>query len=102
MSADWENIPRCFGIHGPAGTPKERVDLAVIDHLERGRTLCRRRAWGDACTSLRLADEAAPLAGGDLELLATSAYLTGWDSHFCPARPECWVGSPRRPRGAGP
>ncbi len=55
---------------------------AASNHLARGRESFRRRAWGDAYRSLRLADRAAPLGGGDLELLATAAYLTGRDSGF--------------------
>ncbi len=47
--------------------------------LERGREAYGRRAWGDAYRLLSRADQAAPLTGGDLELLATAAYLTGRD-----------------------
>ncbi len=48
-----------------------------MDELERGREAYRRRAWLTAYKSLSLADAAAPLGAGDLELLATSAYLIG-------------------------
>jgi hypothetical protein len=54
----------------------------VLDKLERGRECYGRRAWADAYQWLSLADEAAPLGGGDLELLATSAYLIGRDDEF--------------------
>lgn len=49
--------------------------MDTVDELDRGREAYRRRAWSQAYTSLRLADEAAPLAADDLELLATAAYL---------------------------
>ena len=47
------------------------------DHLERGRDSYRRRAWGDAYDALLRADEIAPLPAGDLDCLATAAFLTG-------------------------
>jgi ATP/maltotriose-dependent transcriptional regulator MalT len=47
------------------------------DTLQQGRESYRRGAWADAYTSLSLADQACPLSGDDLELLATSAYLIG-------------------------
>jgi DNA-binding CsgD family transcriptional regulator len=52
------------------------------DKLKQGRESYRRRAWGDAYQSLSLADRATPLGIEDLELLATSAYLTGRDLDF--------------------
>jgi DNA-binding CsgD family transcriptional regulator len=52
------------------------------DRLARGRECYRRRAWADAYRSLSDADRAAPLGAGDLELLATSAYLIGRDREF--------------------
>ncbi len=54
----------------------------MIDRLEQGRESYRRRAWGDAYQWLSLTDEASPLGVEDLELLATSAYLTGRDLDF--------------------
>ncbi len=45
--------------------------------LERGRAAFAQRAWLDAYTVLAQADETAPLAPEDLELLATSASLVG-------------------------
>lgn len=50
--------------------------------LQRGRACCDRRAWADAFRSLSLADQATPLAGQDLELLATAAYLIGRDDDY--------------------
>jgi hypothetical protein len=50
-----------------------------VGELERGREYYGRRAWADAYRSLALADQAAPLGGEDLELLAMAAYLIGRD-----------------------
>jgi len=50
--------------------------------LQRGRDGYRRRAWNVAYRHLSRADQAAPLEAGDLERLATSAYLTGRESAF--------------------
>ena len=52
------------------------------DALERGRESYAKRAWMDAYEALSLADEAAPLAPADRELLATSAYMLGRDDEF--------------------
>lgn len=45
--------------------------------LGRGRESFGRRAWGEAFAQLSAADRDAPLDPGDLERLATSAYLLG-------------------------
>jgi len=45
--------------------------------LARGREAAGRLAWADAYTALALADRSSSLAGKDLELLATAAYLLG-------------------------
>ena len=45
--------------------------------LARGREAAGRLAWADAYIALSLADRSSPLAGEDLELLATAAYLLG-------------------------
>lgn len=50
-----------------------------MDELERGRAAYARRRWLDAWTSLTHADRSDPLAGRDLELLGTSAYMLGRD-----------------------
>ena len=47
------------------------------EHLEKGREAYAERAWDDAYASLADADRAAPLEPDDLELLATSASMTG-------------------------
>jgi ATP/maltotriose-dependent transcriptional regulator MalT len=45
--------------------------------LVRGRQAAGRLAWADAYTALSVADRSSSLAGEDLELLATAAYLLG-------------------------
>ena len=51
--------------------------------LERGREAYATRSWLDAYTSLSRADQAAPLGVEDLELLATTAAMTGrMDEHL--------------------
>jgi ATP/maltotriose-dependent transcriptional regulator MalT len=45
--------------------------------LARGREAAGRLAWADAHTALSLADRSSSLAGEDLELLGTAAYLLG-------------------------
>ena len=50
--------------------------------LNRGRESYGRRAWNEAYRSLTRADEAAPLAVDDLDLLAWSAALVGRDEDF--------------------
>lgn len=52
------------------------------DNLEEGRKHFQRSAWRDAYRCLSLADEAGMLGAGDLELLATSAYLVGREDDF--------------------
>ena len=47
------------------------------DQLERGRAAFEGRSWEDAFANLAAADRASPLEPGDLETLATAAYLTG-------------------------
>jgi DNA-binding CsgD family transcriptional regulator len=55
------------------------------DDLERGRASYERRAWRDAYESLSRADRARALGAEDLELLATSAYLLGFDDEYLSA-----------------
>jgi DNA-binding CsgD family transcriptional regulator len=45
--------------------------------VERGRRSFAGRAWNDSYTAFSLADQAEPLAGADLELLATAAAMLG-------------------------
>jgi ATP/maltotriose-dependent transcriptional regulator MalT len=51
--------------------------MDLLDTLTRGRESYRQRAWAAAYQLLSLADQATPLAVEDLELLATSAHLSG-------------------------
>jgi len=50
--------------------------------LALGRRHFVDRAWADAFDALGAADAATPLDAGDLELLATSAYMTGRDDIY--------------------
>jgi DNA-binding CsgD family transcriptional regulator len=56
-----------------------------LRELERGRACYRQAAWADAYQSLAAADQAAPLEGEDLELLAMAAYLIGRDEDYLTA-----------------
>lgn len=58
--------------------PTERGSEGSI-LLDRGRAHCAHQQWSDAFRALSRADRAAPLAAGDLELFATSAWVTGRD-----------------------
>jgi ATP/maltotriose-dependent transcriptional regulator MalT len=57
----------------------------ALGDLEQGRACYGRRAWADAYQALARADQAAQLAGADLELLAMSAYLIGRDDDYLAA-----------------
>jgi ATP/maltotriose-dependent transcriptional regulator MalT len=50
--------------------------------IETGRAAFRSRDWGAAYAALSAADDDAPLATEDLELLATTAYLVGEEHRF--------------------
>jgi DNA-binding NarL/FixJ family response regulator len=56
--------------------------VAASSDLERGRDAYGRRAWSDAYAFLAKADASLGLETGDLELLATSAYMLGRDHEF--------------------
>jgi DNA-binding CsgD family transcriptional regulator len=56
--------------------------VSVIDELDRGRESYARRAWGEAYESLTRAHRSSPLEAGDLELLATAAYMLGRDDDY--------------------
>ena len=69
----------------PAGArqdPAAAETRASSVELERGRRSYATRAWLDAYESFGRADEVAPLGAGDLELLATSAYMLGRDDEW--------------------
>ena len=53
-----------------------------MEALEQGRRSYATQAWSDAYSSLSVADQEAPLAGRDLELLAKSAYMLGRDDEW--------------------
>jgi DNA-binding CsgD family transcriptional regulator len=62
---------------------KRKIGSApALGELDLGRKFYERRAWVDAYRSFSLADQAASLDGGDLELLAMSAYLLGQDDEY--------------------
>ena len=53
--------------------------------LEQAHAAFRRRAWHEALRLLRLAAESSALDADELEMLATSAYLTGRDDEYLDA-----------------
>ena len=53
--------------------------------LERGRASYERRAWSDAHAALRSAGERGSLSTGDLQRLATAAYMLGRDDEYVQA-----------------
>ncbi|WP_315975739.1 hypothetical protein [Phyllobacterium sp. A18/5-2] len=54
----------------------------MTGELQRGRAHYERQEWTGAFRALSRADRAAPLAAGDLEWLAMSAYLIGRDDDY--------------------
>ncbi len=54
----------------------------MTGELKRGHAHYERQEWASAFQALMLADRATPLAAGDLELLAMSAYLIGRDDDY--------------------
>jgi DNA-binding CsgD family transcriptional regulator len=56
--------------------------VEVVAELERGREAYSAEAWSDAYASLSAADRADPLGAGDLELLATCAYMVGGEAEY--------------------
>ena len=54
--------------------------MTAADTLDRGREAFRRQAWAEASAQLSAADRETPLEPGDLERLATAAYLVGRDA----------------------
>src|SRR5687768_5910302 len=51
--------------------------MDASDAVERGRAAFARRAWGEACDQLSVADREAALGVEDLEMLAVATYLVG-------------------------
>jgi DNA-binding CsgD family transcriptional regulator len=58
--------------------------IEVTRDLERGRESYEALAWAEAYECLSRADEVAPLGGGDLVLLATSAHMLGRVDEWLP------------------
>ncbi|MGH8573172.1 MAG: helix-turn-helix transcriptional regulator, partial [Gammaproteobacteria bacterium] len=56
--------------------------MDALAEVERGRELHADRAWSGAYAALSEADRGAPLAAGDLELLATAAYMLGRQDEY--------------------
>jgi DNA-binding CsgD family transcriptional regulator len=54
----------------------------AVSELEQGRESHASQAWTDAFESLTAADRSDPLGAGDLELLATSAYMLGREEDY--------------------
>ena len=57
-------------------------DMNAERELERGREAYASRAWSDAYEALATADKALALSAEDLELLARSAYMLGFDEDY--------------------
>lgn len=51
--------------------------VGVADELARGRAASQRLDWAEAYRALAAAEQSAALAGDDIELLATAAFLLG-------------------------
>jgi DNA-binding CsgD family transcriptional regulator len=56
--------------------------MGSTPELERGRSSYLAHAWQDSYDSLLAADRAEPLAAGDLEMLATAAYMLGHQDEY--------------------
>jgi ATP/maltotriose-dependent transcriptional regulator MalT len=65
-----------------AGGSDNRPVVAAVAGLERGREAFSAEAWLDAYELLSAADRSVPLRTGDLELLATSAYMLGREGEY--------------------
>src|SRR6266496_4668040 len=61
--------------------------MAHLDEVREGLQLFERQAWARACAVLARADERAPLACDQLEVLAAAAYLAGIDG----ASDQAWT-----------
>ena len=71
----------------PAGPAPAGLGAAVAGALVQGRSAFAAHAWADAYERLSAADREAPLEPGDLERLATAAYLVGRDDESA----ELWA-----------
>jgi DNA-binding CsgD family transcriptional regulator len=81
---------------------REMQQTRAPEELERGRRSYADSAWADARESLSRADEHAPLAAADLELLATAAYMLGDEEGWMRALERAYHGheEARTPRRA--
>jgi DNA-binding CsgD family transcriptional regulator len=61
---------------------RDNVGTVRDDDLEHGRQAYERRLWPDTYDAFSRAEEEAPLAADDLELLATAAYMLGRDDEW--------------------
>jgi DNA-binding CsgD family transcriptional regulator len=59
--------------------------MSPAGELEKGRAAHASREWTEAYERLSEADRTGALAGDDLELLATAAYMTGRDEEYLSA-----------------
>lgn len=86
---------------GPGRRAGSEGTVAGDGELARGREAGQQLAWADAYTALSVADQSTSLAGGDLELLASAAYLLG-HAEECRqalqrAHPAAMLTAPQRP-----
>jgi DNA-binding CsgD family transcriptional regulator len=66
-----------------AASPSDNsAAVRAVIGLEQGRAAFAREAWLAAYESLCAADRSDPLRAGDLELLATSAYMLGRETEY--------------------
>jgi ATP/maltotriose-dependent transcriptional regulator MalT len=63
----------------------------MADELERGRRACAEHAWTEAHEALDAADRATGLAGADLDLLATAAYMLGAEQEYLSLRERAYA-----------
>jgi hypothetical protein len=63
------------------------LGMAYLDEVREGLKLFERQSWASAYAALAEADERAPLACEQLEVLATAAYLAGLDA----ASDQAWT-----------
>ena len=71
--------------------------MSHLDELREGLQLFERHAWAGAYAALARADERAPLACAQWEVLATAAYLAGSDG----ASDRAWARAVQLHAGSG-
>ena len=65
--------------------PRKRASASKCPALDRARDCYGQRAWANAYEAFLLAERDATLPAEDIELLATTAYLTGRDENYLAA-----------------